>query len=284
MEDDRMMTPYAETSGARQVSGLPAVPEQLAQVADTLTALAKSLHGMAASLKASAAVDPRMGTRLEFQANDLLSIVSHDLLAPLTAMTGNAALIREHAAPHGDQPLCTWADDILQSANVMERLIRDLDVTKFRAPAPVGDVHDVGALIDLAVETFRPIAAQGSVTLTSEVAGPLMASYDSPKMFEVLAHLLENAIKFTPEGGSIRVAAARHDVECIVSVADTGVGIPAAQLPTIFEPFQESSRLQSPGVGLYISRWIVEAHGGRIWTTSQVGVGSAFYFTLPVAE
>jgi two-component system, chemotaxis family, sensor kinase Cph1 len=264
---------------------LPAVADQLAHVAETLAALATGLHGVAASLKAHGAMDPRTAVRAEFQANDLLAIVSHDLLAPLTAMTGNAALIRENVPAEGDRSLYTWAEDILRSAGVMERLIRDLEVAKFDAAYPVGDVHDVAVLIGHAVDIFRPIADAASLALTSEVAGPLMACVDSPKLFEVLAHLIENAIKFTPAGGSVRIAAARRDVDCVISVADTGVGIPDARLTTIFEPFHDpGAGARARGVGLYISRWIVEAHGGRIWTTSQEGVGSVFYFTLPLAE
>ena len=271
--------------GSRRFAALSVVSEQLVQVADTLATLARSLHGVAASLKASPAIDPQASARAEFHANDLLSIVSHDLLAPLTAMSGNAALIRQHVPDEGDGTLYAWADEILRSAAAMERLIRDLEVAKFEAPAAVGDAHDVAALIGHAVEIFRPIAADGSLSLTSEVAGPLLARFDSPKTFEVIAHLIENAIKFTPAGGSIRVAAAQHDAECLISVVDTGIGIPERKLASIFEPFQESSGDRSAsGVGLYIARWIVEAHGGRIWATSRIGAGSAFHFTLPLTN
>jgi signal transduction histidine kinase len=287
MADDLTTTSFSEQAldGTRRLAAVPVVSEQLAQVADTLAALARSLHGVAASLKASPTADPQATARAEFHANDLLSIVSHDLLAPLTAMSGNAALIRRHAPDDGDRPMSAWADEILRSAGVMERLIRDLEVAKFEAPRPIGDAHDVAALIGHAVEIFRPIAADGSLLLTSEVAGPLLVNFDSPKTFEVIAHLIENAIRFTPAGGSIRVAAARLELECVISVADTGVGIPEVKLATIFEPFQDSSGDRgASGVGLYIARWIVEAHGGRIWATSEVGVGSAFYFTLPLVN
>ena len=287
MADDPTTASFSEqgNTGSRRLAPLPVVSEQIGQVADTLAALAKSLHGVAASLKVSPVAATQAKSRTEFQANDLLSIVSHDLLAPLTAMSGSAALIRQHAPDTGDCELYGWADDILHSAGVMERLIRDLEVAKFEAPRPIGDAHDVATLIDHAVEIFRPIAADGSVSLTSDVAGPLLANFDSPKTFEVIAHLIENAIKFTPAGGSIRVVAARHDAECVVSVADTGVGIAEAKLATIFEPFQDSSDDRSAsGIGLYIARWIVEAHGGRIWATSEVGLGSVFYFTLPLAN
>jgi signal transduction histidine kinase len=287
MADDLTTTPFSAQAhdGSRRFAALPVVSEQLAQVADSLAALAASLHGVAASLKVSRAAGPHAMSRAEFRANDLLSIVSHDLLAPLTAMSGSAALIRQHAPDTGGGELYAWADDILHSAGVMERLIRDLEVAKFEAPRPIGAAHDVATLIDHAVEIFRPIAADGSVSLASEIARPLLANFDSSKTFEVIAHLIENAIKFTPAGGSIHVAAARHDAECVVSVADTGVGILETKLATIFEPFQDLSDDRSAsGVGLYIARWIVEAHGGRIWATSKVGLGSAFYFTLPLAN
>jgi signal transduction histidine kinase len=282
MAEDPMTTPLSDPAGSRRPSTLPVVSDQLEDMADTLTALANSLHGVAASLKMSA-LDDVTSVRTEFQANHLLSIVGHDLRASLTAMTGSAALIRERAPVEADRSLHGWADDILRSADTMERLIQDLEVTTFEAPPPIGDVHDVAELIGHVVEIFRPLAVDASLALTSEVAGPLMARYDAPKIFEVLAHLIENAIKFTPAGGSIRIAAARQDPDCVISVADSGVGIPDAALPTIFEPFRESNGERRPrGVGLSIARWIVEAHGGRIWAISQVGVGSAFYFTLPL--
>ncbi len=274
----------AEDGGPR-FAALPIVPEQLVQIADTLATLGRSLHGVAAALNASLAVDPQVTARVEFHANDLLSIVSHDLLAPLTAMTGHAAVIRQHVADDGDGTLCVCVDEILRSAGVMERLIRDLQVARFEAPAPLADAGDVAALIGHVVEIFRPIAADGSLSLTSDVAGPLLAKFDSPKTFEVIAHLIENAIKFTPAGGSIRVAAARHDAECLISIVDTGVGIPDGQLASIFDPFQESDGARrAGGVGLYIARWTAEAHGGRIWATSELGSGSAFHFTLPLTN
>jgi signal transduction histidine kinase len=287
MADDLTTAGVSEpgNNGSRRLAPLPIVSDQLAQVADTLAALANSLHGVAASLKVSPPAGPQATCRAEFQANDLLSIVSHDLLAPLTAMSGSAVLIRQHAPSTGDGDVHGWANDILQSAAVMERLIRDLEGAKFDAPRAIADPHDVATLIDHAVEIFRPIAAAASLALTTDVAAPLLATFDSPKTFEVIAHLIENAIKFTPVGGSIRIAAARHDAECVVSVADTGIGIPEARLATLFEPFQDSSGdRRASGVGLYIARWIVEAHGGRMWATSKVGLGSAFYFTLPLAN
>jgi signal transduction histidine kinase len=102
-------------------------------------------------------------------------------------------------------------------------------------------------------------------------------------MLQVLSNLIHNAIKFTPEGGSIRVRIARAGTFCLVSVSDTGPGIPASELTGIFERFRQLDRSDRTGLGLglYISQWIVEAHGGRIWAESEVGAGTTFHFTLP---
>ena len=142
MADDLTTASFSEqgNNGSRRLAPLPVVSAQLAQVADTLAALANSLHGVAASLKVPTAAGPQATSRAEFQANDLISIVSHDLLAPLTAMSGSAALIRQHAPDTGDRELYGWADDILHSAGVMEQLIRDLEVAKRLRAEPLARV------------------------------------------------------------------------------------------------------------------------------------------------
>jgi len=102
-------------------------------------------------------------------------------------------------------------------------------------------------------------------------------------MFQVLSNLIHNAIKFTPEGGAIRLRAERAGQSCLVSVSDTGIGIPEGDLTSIFERFRQLDRGDRTGLGLglYISLWIVEAHGGRIWAESVLGSGTTFHFTLP---
>jgi len=110
-----------------------------------------------------------------------------------------------------------------------------------------------------------------------------MTKHDPHRMLQVLSNLIQNAIKFTPEGGSIRISATRVGTLYQVSVSDTGIGIPAGELTAIFERFRQLDRSDRTGLGLglYISRWIVEAHGGKIWAESQLGRGSTFHFTLP---
>jgi two-component system phosphate regulon sensor histidine kinase PhoR len=110
-------------------------------------------------------------------------------------------------------------------------------------------------------------------------------SADPDRMEQVLVNLLHNAVKFTPPGGEIVVSAAPEEGRVIFSVRDTGVGIPAKDLPRIFERFYKADRARSgggTGLGLSISRHIVETHGGKIWADSIQGKGSTFYFSLPV--
>jgi signal transduction histidine kinase len=226
-------------------------------------------------------------------ATDLLGIVSQELTMSLATIIEMATRITALApAELPNRSVRAWAEEILRSANAIEQLIRNL--RRGGAWLPPGTVaavrsdahrHNLAELIDHAVDIFLPLAANASIALTSEIAGPILASYDSPRLFEALAHVIENAIEYTPAGGSIRIRASCDSNECVVRVADTGVGIPPPQLATIFEPFQERSAgdRRSPATGLSTARWIVEAHRGRIWVESEVGVGSTFYFALPLA-
>jgi signal transduction histidine kinase len=103
-------------------------------------------------------------------------------------------------------------------------------------------------------------------------------------MLQVLTNLLSNAIKFTPAGGKVVVRLERIASEVRVAVSDTGTGIPADKLDTVFERFRQviPSDRRGVGLGLYISKCIVQGHGGRIWAESSVGAGSTFYFALPI--
>ena len=108
---------------------------------------------------------------------------------------------------------------------------------------------------------------------------------DEARVEQVLVNLIHNAIKFTPSGGRISISAKAKNNDILASVADTGVGIPADDLPRIFERFYKADKSRSgggTGLGLAIAKHIVEAHGGRIWAESVEGKGSTFNFTLPL--
>jgi len=137
------------------------------------------------------------------------------------------------------------------------------------------------------VERLRPQAERAGLALEIELPPRLPhVSTDVDRARLVLTNLVHNAIKFTPPGGRITVAVRQDGDEVIFSVHDTGVGIPAEDLPRIFERFYKADRARSgggTGLGLAIAKHIIQGHGGRIWAESVEGQGSTFYFILPVA-
>ena len=220
--------------------------------------------------------------------NEFLGIVSHDLRGPLMTISGFAALMDQQApADETGQRTRAGAARVRRAVSVMERLISDLlDFSSFEDGQlrVAAERLDIRPLIHDAIDAFHGVALAKGLSLEADLpADPLMAKHDPHRMLQVLSNLIHNAIKFTAEGGSIRIRAARAGTFCQVSVSDTGVGIPDGELTLIFERFRQlnPSDHTGLGLGLYISQWIVEAHGGRIWAESQVGVGTTFYFTLP---
>src|SRR5204863_4282416 len=136
------------------------------------------------------------------------------------------------------------------------------------------------------VEVFQPAAAAHGIELTAQTEGPsIEASFDRERILQVLANLLSNALKFSARGARVSIRAGSAKGEVRVSVADTGPGIPAASLEAIFGKYWHVGRRdrRGLGLGLYISRCIIEAHGGRIWAESAPGAGATLVFALPVA-
>jgi signal transduction histidine kinase len=152
------------------------------------------------------------------------------------------------------------------------------------------DVEDVSvaSLIAETAEMFQATAAEKGISFRVEKTPPgLAVRGDSERIIQVLGNLVGNALKFVPRGGSVVLKCERNEQDAICSVADSGPGIAPDDLDRLFEKFWQRRRNDKRGVGLglAIARGIVEAHGGRIWAESNVGVGSTFYFTLPaVAE
>jgi signal transduction histidine kinase len=226
--------------------------------------------------------------RAQFNANDFLAIVSHDLHRPLTSILAAAALIRENAS-RSDAPgrVQRWADELLASAADMERLIQDLEADHLDdGQLRMSPSHlDVAEIAEHVTDVFAPLAADRSITLSRDIKGPLPLYADGVRLVQVLSNLLDNAIQFTPHGGCVRVRAASQGYNHVISVIDTGVGIPKAELTGIFTARRTRGPNDRPTwrLGLFSSRRIIEAQGGRIWAEGQPGVGSTFYFTLPSA-
>jgi signal transduction histidine kinase len=219
--------------------------------------------------------------------DDFFAIVAHDLRDLIGGVVTSAALLARRA-PQDDagNDILTETRRIERYAARMTRLIGDLvdmasiDAGKL-AMAPA--TRDLAMLIGEAVDTFRaPASAKGVSLLTQVDAAPLLAALDHHRILQVLANLIANSLKFTPQGGSITIRGERQADNVCLSVRDTGTGIPDHALGQIFERFSQVGKgdRRGLGLGLYISRCIVEAHGGRIWAESQSG-GSKICFTIP---
>jgi signal transduction histidine kinase len=216
--------------------------------------------------------------------DELLAVVSHDLRTPLTAIRLGTALLSE-AEP--DERQRKHVDRISKAASRMEHLIEQLlDAEKIDQgklelkPAPLR-VTDLVGIVAALVEA--QLAAQ-RLKLEIDVDPGLTIVADEERLLQVLSNLLSNAAKFTPPGGTITVAA-RSDQDCArIEVTDTGPGIAADQIGRLFDRYWQGGSAQRSaglGLGLYISRQIVEAHGGRIGVTSRPFAGSTFWFSLP---
>jgi signal transduction histidine kinase len=219
--------------------------------------------------------------------DEFLGIVSHDLRNILSAIVGFASLISTRVLK--DDPaeqVVTYAQRIQRAATRMYRLIGDLiDVSNVAAGAlaVTREVNDPTGVVKEAVDTLQAQASASGITLASEIAPSSFAEFDHARILQVLINLLSNAIKFTPPNGSIGVRVDRIGDQVRFAVTDTGLGIPAEKLALVFERFQqlEPGDRRGVGLGLYISKCIVETHGGRIWAESTIGQGSTFYFTIP---
>lgn len=222
--------------------------------------------------------------------DDFLGIVSHDLRSMLSSIGLSAALIAEESARGQSPPSAARHAKRIQSAIArMNRLIGDLvDVASIEAGAlaVAREPGDLAPVVAEAVDTFQAQLAEKHVSLSVELAAPLpAASFDPARILQVLANLLSNAGKFTSAGGKVEIRVEHGDGELICAVSDTGAGIPGDKLETVFQRFLQlaPNDRRGVGLGLYISRSIIQGHGGRIWVESTLAKGSTFYFTIPCA-
>lgn len=225
--------------------------------------------------------------------DDFLGIVSHDLRNLLGGIVMHAELLSRLTMTDEQRPQIVAASTRIQRyAARMNRLVGDLvDVAGIDAgklamtPAP----GDAATLLTEAAEMFQAAAADRGVTLAVDaLPRPLLAEYDHDRALQVLANLITNAIKFTAPGGAVRMGGEQSGAgeEVRISVRDTGAGIPLDMLEAIFDRYWQAGKhdRRGLGLGLYIARSLVEAHGGRIWAESTPGVGSTLRFTLPGAR
>jgi len=215
----------------------------------------------------------------------ILAVVSHDLRNSLNVIQLKAYMMLQS---ENDQ-IRTDAAFIQRRTDEMRRLIQDLlDVSSLEAGQLrlEKSFQPVLPILKRACEPFELLAAQKSITLQTDFAVPeeLHVPCDADRIQQVLGNLIGNALKFTGEGGSILVRVMRQSDEIWFSVTDSGPGIPETDLPHIFDRFWSALKRGRPGtgLGLSIAKGLIEAHAGRIWAESKVGMGSTFFFALPL--
>jgi two-component system, sensor histidine kinase and response regulator len=217
--------------------------------------------------------------------DEVLATVSHDLKNPLgTIFTSSSLLLEVDMAP---EAVRRQLEIIRRTAERMDRLIRDLlDVSRLEAGHFTIDAQaeDAASLAIEARDLLGSIAQASGIELELEIRVPgVHVLADRNRVLQVFSNLIGNSIKFTPEGGRITVSAVLEDDHVRFAVTDTGAGIPAEDLPRIFDRFWHGAEKGGSGLGLAIARGIVEAHGGVIQVESD-GRGSTFSFTLPLAS
>jgi signal transduction histidine kinase len=224
---------------------------------------------------------------------DLLAIVSHDLRNPLgVVLASTALLLKSNLPPDKQERARRQVEAIQRAGNRMNRLIRDLlDFASIQAGRLSVSLRpqDVAAMVNEVLEVSEPLAAAKSQHLVAEVAPELAIRCDHDRVIQLFSNLVGNAVKFTPDGGTITVRAAPEGEVVRFSVADTGPGISSDELPHVFDRYYQAQRKNRDGIGLGLSiaRGIVEAHGGRIWVESRDTApdqGTTFFFTLPLGE
>jgi two-component system phosphate regulon sensor histidine kinase PhoR len=230
--------------------------------------------------------------KLERVRRDFVANVSHEIRTPLTAIQGFAETLLS-GAMDDSKNRGKFLGIIVEHSRRLARLTEDLlMLSKMDAERLEMEVRrlPVGQLVESCVETSRPRAKARDLQINVKLSGNLPdIAGDRRRLTEVLQNLLDNAVQYTPAGGKITVSAETVGSEVVFTVADTGIGIPEADQPRIFERFYRvdvarSREVGGTGLGLSIAKHLVETHGGRIWVESEVGSGSKFHFSVPVFD
>jgi signal transduction histidine kinase len=215
--------------------------------------------------------------------------MSHELRTPLNAIIGFAEVLREEISGELNEDQLADVQEVLAASEHLLLLVNDvLDLAKIEAGSMELELSEVAIpeVLHSAVSMHSERAARGGVelTLTTEPKEITIVA-DSRRIRQVVFNLVSNAVKFTPREGRIDVSARLDDGQVEIAVADTGPGIASEDLETIFEEFKQATngkQSEGTGLGLPLSRRLVELHGGRLWVESEPGQGSTFRFTLPV--
>jgi signal transduction histidine kinase len=247
---------------------------------DEFGRLASSYNSMAMQLR-----------ELDRLKAEFVSVASHELKTPINVITGYLQLLKENVYGPLTQRQLEILDTLAAQGKSLSRLVRGLlDVSRFEAGGGRIDPRTIAlpAFLGDLERTFRVLAIQREVDfqVSRDTELPAEVVWDPEQINEVLGNLLSNAFKFTSRGGQVRLSVRRENEHVQMTVADSGAGIPAAQLPYVFEKFytadNQTTGLKGTGLGLAIAKGIVTAHGGMITVQSRVGSGTSFTLHLPL--
>ena len=244
---------------------------------DEIGALARSFNAMAAQLR-----------RIDETKEEFYATLSHELRSPLTSVREAAHLLRDGVPGTLNAKQARLVTVIGNSTDRLLRLVNQmLELSRLRAGVLplLRERVDLARTVTRALEELRPQADEGGVALVREHAGEQFAvTGDEDRLVQVVVNLVANAVRFTPRGGRVTVRLLDAGSEMEIQVEDTGVGIPAAALPRIFDSWRQAhSDRGGTGLGLAVVRGVVLAHGGRVTVESQEGKGSRFTVLLPRA-
>ena len=230
-----------------------------------------------------------LARKMDKLKDEFLGLLSHEMRTPLTTMLGSLAVLRGDYesltqedsfqliddAYHEAESLCNIVDNLLQLSRIQAGRLN-----LFRERISISDIVDeVVARMGQSVTNHRLV--------TDIVPGLPQVLADPVRVQIVLRNLLDNAIKYSPRGGDVAIFATQEAQELVIGVRDQGTGISPGDMERLFRPFERlgvsSAEIKGTGLGLIVCLRLIEAHGGRIWVDSELGKGSTFYFTLPVA-
>jgi signal transduction histidine kinase len=264
--------------------------DELGALAAAFNAMAERVQDLIEGLERKVAERTKALEVASQHKSDFLANMSHELRTPLNAIVGFSQVLKQKLFGQVNEKQEEYLDDILSSADHLLSLINDiLDLSKVEA----GQVELEKGLFSLrealerGVVMVRERASKNGVQLSLELDPSVdLVQGDERRIRQVVFNLLSNAVKFTPAGGQVDISTTKDNGEVRVAVRDTGPGIAADDQSRIFEEFQQArdtngERPEGTGLGLALSKSLVELHGGRIWVESEPGQGSTFTFTLP---
>ena len=275
----RMTSPIGALSKAARKLGRGDLSQRVQlQGKGEVAAMAQAFNTMAADLE-----------HAEQLRRNLVADVAHELRTPLSNIQGYLEAIRDRVMKPNAATILSLNEEVALLSRLVNEL-QELSLAEAGELKLVYQAEDITKLIKQAVTPLQPKLAAKEISLSFDLPDNLpLVNIDWQRVNQVLHNLLENAVAYTHKGGTINVAAAKQGDWVEVSVSDTGEGIPAEDLPNIFERFYRVDKSRArvtggSGLGLTIAKRLVEAHGGTITVQSKPGKGSRFSFTLPIAE